>query len=146
MPFWLAPVRVDEHTGTMPHISIEYSANLDDALDMHGLCVALKDAASATGVFPPAGIRVRAMRAQHVVIADGDPGHGFVDITIRLAAGRTPEARSRATDAVFAAAQDYTAAHMAQAPFMLSLELRELDPDFSRKTSSIRNYLPPNMH
>lgn len=130
----------------MPHITLEYSANLDDALDMHALCVALKDAATDTGVFPTAGIRVRAKKVDHVVIADGDPRHDFIDITVRLAAGRTEEAKTRATDALFATARDFTAAHMAAHPFMLSLELREIDPTFSRKTSSIRDYLPPEMH
>ena len=130
----------------MPHITLEYSANLDARLDMHALCVALKDAATATGVFPPAGIRVRAFAANHVVIADGDPGHSFIDITIRLGAGRDAAAKTRATDAVFDAARAFTADVMASAPFMLSLELREIDADYSRKASSIRDYLPPEMH
>ena len=130
----------------MPHLIIDYSANLETRLDMRGLCVALKDAAAATGVFPPAGIRVRAHAANHVVIADGDPGHGFIDITVRLAAGRDDAAKTQATDAVFDAAREFTAVLMATAPFMLSLELREMDAAYSRKASSIRDYLPPEMH
>ncbi|MEL6453025.1 MAG: 5-carboxymethyl-2-hydroxymuconate isomerase [Pseudomonadota bacterium] len=130
----------------MPHILIDYSANLDPQIDMGGLCFALKDAAAATGVFPPAGIRVRAHRADHWVIADGVARHGFVDITLRLAAGRSAAQKTCAVEAVFAAAQDYTAAYMAAHPFMLSLELREIDAVFSRKVSSIRDYLPPEMH
>lgn len=130
----------------MPHIILEYSANLEDRLDVSALCHVLKDAAAATGVFPPAGIRVRAHSANYVVIADGDPRHGFVDITVRLAAGRDAAAKTRATDAVFEAARAFTADVMASTPFMLSLELREIDPQFSRKTSSIRDYLPPEMH
>jgi len=130
----------------MPHIILEYSENLENKLDMAALCHVLKDAAASTGVFPPAGIRVRAHAANHVVIADGDPGHGFIDITVRLAAGRDAAAKSLATDAVFDAARKFTAKVMASTPFMLSLELREIDPDFSRKASSIRDYLPPDMH
>lgn len=130
----------------MPHIILEYSSNLEGRLDMAALCVALKDAAAATGVFPPAGIRVRAYKADHVVIADGDPSHGFVDITVRLGAGRDAAAKTRAADAVFDAARGFTAELMASAPFMLSLDLREIDAKFSRKTSSIRDYLPPEMH
>lgn len=130
----------------MPHIVVDYSANLDDLMDVHGLCVALKDAAAATGVFPAAGIRVRAHASRHSVVADGDPGHGFVDITIRLAAGRTQDRKTLAIDAIFEAAQAFTADHMAHHPFMLSLELREIDAAYSRKTSSIRDYLPSDMH
>lgn len=130
----------------MPHIILDYSANLDDMLDMHGLCTALKDAAAATGVFPAAGIRVRAHAAHHSVIADGDPRHNFIDMTVRLAAGRTDEQKTQATDAVFGAAKAFTADLMAAQPFMLSLELREIDPTHSRKISSIRDHLPPDMH
>lgn len=130
----------------MPHIILDYSANLDAMLDMHGLCAALKDAAAATGVFPPAGIRVRAHAAAHSVVADGDPRHGYVDITIRLAVGRTDAQKTQAIDAVFGAVTAFTADHMATHPFMLSIELRDIDPDHSRKISSIRDYLPPEMH
>lgn len=129
----------------MPHISLEYSANLETALDMYGLCVALKNSAAATGVFPPAGIRVRATACTHSVIADGDPQHGFIDIHIRLRAGRTDAAKTAATDALFATACEFTAAYMAAHPFMLSLEMRGIDADLSRKTSSIRDYLPEDM-
>ena len=130
----------------MPHISLEYSANLDDQLDIAGLCAALRDAAVATGVFPAAGIRVRAFAAHHVVIADGDPRHGFVDIAMRVGAGRDAPTLARAADEVFAAAQRFTAAHMAAEPFMLSLELREMDAATSHKDSSIRRFLPTELH
>ena len=129
----------------MPHITLEYSPNLDAVLDMHSLCVVLKDTAAATGVFPRAGIRVRAIACTRVVIADGDPQHGFIDIHVRLRAGRTDQAKTAATDAIFAAATDFTAAYMAEHPFMLSLEMRDIDADLSRKTSSIRDYLPEDM-
>jgi|TARA_B110000908_G_scaffold162306_1_gene207599 5-carboxymethyl-2-hydroxymuconate isomerase len=129
----------------MPHITLEYSPNLDAVLDMHGLCVALKNAAAKTGVFPPAGIRVRAIACTHVVIADGAPQHSFIDIHVRLRAGRTAEAKTATTDAIFVAATDFIAAYMAAHPFMLSLEMRDIDADLSRKTSSIRDYLPEDM-
>jgi 5-carboxymethyl-2-hydroxymuconate isomerase len=129
----------------MPHITLEYSANLEIALDMHEFCTLLKDAAAATGVFPPAGIRVRAISCTHSVIADGNPRHGFIDISVRLLAGRSDEVKTTATDAIFAAAQQFSAAHMAAHPFMLSLEMRNIDAEFSRKTSSIRDYLPADM-
>lgn len=129
----------------MPHVTVEYSANLESALDMHGFCVALKDAAAASGVFPPAGIRVRAFACTHSVIADGQTRHGFIDVSLRLRAGRTQAARTTALDALWAAALAFTATHMARAPFMLSMELREIDARLSRKESSIRAYLPADM-
>ena len=129
----------------MPHITLEYSRNLEDALDVHGLCAALRVAAARTGVFLPAGIRVRAIACTHSSIADGDPRHAFIDVSVRLRAGRTDAEKALATDALFAAAAQFTADYMAAKPFMLSLELRDIDADLSRKASSIRDYLPEDM-
>ena len=126
----------------MPHIQIDYSPNLDQRLDVAGLCRTLRDAAVATGVLPLAGIRVRAIKADHVVIADGNPDHAFLDISIRLRGGRTDEAKLRATEAIFVAAEAYCAGVMATSSFMLSMEMRDIDPALSPKASSIRKYLP----
>lgn len=126
----------------MPHIEIDYSANLEDRLDIAGLCVVLRDAAVATGILPLAGIRVRAHRADHVVIADGNPQHAYLDIVVRLRGGRTDAAKADATTAIFAAAETYCAAIMATSSFMLSMEMRDIDPALSPKASSIRKYLP----
>ena len=81
----------------MPHVSIEYSGNIDDVVDMGAFCTAIRDACLETGVFPFAGIRVRATRVDHFVIADGDPGHMFMDISVRLRGGRDLETRKSAT-------------------------------------------------
>ncbi len=126
----------------MPHIQIDYSANLETRLDVAGLCRALRDAAVASGVLPLAGLRVRAIRADHVVIADGNPDHAYLDISIRLRGGRTPEAKAAATATIFAAAESFCAGVMASSSFMLSMEMRDIDPALSPKASSIRNYLP----
>jgi 5-carboxymethyl-2-hydroxymuconate isomerase len=126
----------------MPHIHIDYSANVEDRLDIAALCRVLRDAAVATGVLPLAGVRVRAMRADHVVIADGNPDHGYLDIQVRLRGGRSDAAKARATAQIFAAAEAFCAAVMATSSFMLSMEMRDIDPALSPKASSIRNYLP----
>jgi 5-carboxymethyl-2-hydroxymuconate isomerase len=126
----------------MPHIQIDYSPNLEQRLDIAGLCQVLRDAAVATGILPLAGIRVRATACTHVVIADGNPGHAFLDISLRLRGGRSNEAKRRATEQIFAAAEAFCAEVLATSSFMLSFEMRDIDPDLSPKTSSIRRYLP----
>ena len=129
----------------MPHFQIDYSPNLESRLDIAGLCRALCDAARETGLFPPAGIRVRATACTHVVIADGNPDHAFLDLSVRLRAGRAPEARKQATARIFAAAEAYCAEVLETSSFMLSMEMRDIDPELSPKVSSIRQYLPGDM-
>ena len=114
----------------------------DQRLDVAGLCRVLRDAAVATGVLPLAGIRVRAIRADHVVIADGNADHAYLDISVRLRGGRSDTAKADATAAIFAAAEAYCSEVMASTSFMLSMEMRDIDPALSPKASSIRKYLP----
>ena len=125
----------------MPHLQIDYSPNLEGRIDLQGFCTALRDAALETGVFPLAGIRVRATACTHVVIADGNPNHAFLDLSVRLRAGRDLETKKQATAAIFAAAEAFCADMMATSSFMLSMEMRDIDPDLSPKSSSIRDYL-----
>ncbi len=126
----------------MPHVHIDYSANLEERLDIHGLCVAIRDAAAATGVLPLAGTRVRATACTHVVIADGNPDHAFLDISLRLRGGRSMADKERVTAEVFAAAEAYCSGVMESSSFMLSFETRDIDPALSPKASSVRRYLP----
>jgi 5-carboxymethyl-2-hydroxymuconate isomerase len=126
----------------LPHIQIDYSANLEHRLDIAGLCRALRDAAAETGVLPLAGLRVRAMACTHTVIADGNPDHAFLDISLRLRGGRSAQDKARATAHIFAAAETYCAEVLASSSLMLSFEMRDIDPELSPKTSSMRRYLP----
>ena len=125
----------------MPHFSIEYSANLENHVDMKGLCEHLRKAGIATGIFPLAGIRVRALRCEHYAIADGNPEHGFIDISVRLRAGRPLDKRQAATAQIFAAAEEFLAEIIATRPIALSLEMRDIDPELSPKLNTIRNHV-----
>ena len=125
----------------MPHFQIDYSPNLESRMDIPGFCRTLRDAAVETGVFPTAGIRVRAVACDHVVMADGDPAHAFMDISVRLRGGRDFDTRKRAIATLFERAEAYCAEVMESSSFMLSMEMRDIDPELSPKASSIRKYL-----
>ena len=125
----------------MPHFIIEYSPNIEDCIDMAGLCEHIRATAAGIDTFPMPGIRVRATRVDHYAIADGDPKHGFVDISIRLRGGRAPDAKQAATQAIFEAARDFLAPAMRSHSIALSLEMRDIDPELSPKTGTIRDHL-----
>lgn len=129
----------------MPHIIVDYSPNMEERVDIAALCDGLRRAAIETGILPMAGIRVRAIRATHVSIADGGPQHGYVDISLRLRAGRSDEAKRAATAHIFAAAEAFLAPAMAIHSVALSFEMRDIDPDLSPKTGTIRDHLPKKL-
>ena len=76
----------------MPHIVIEYSANLEHEVEPMTLVRAVHAAALAQAIFEAAGVRTRAARREHCLIADGDPSHAFVAVTARIGPGRTLDA------------------------------------------------------
>ena len=130
----------------MPHLSITYSANIEDRIDMLELCNTLRVAMIETGIFPLAGVRVRAFRADHVSIADGNPDHGYIDMSVRLRAGRDLETRKRATALIFRAAETFLEPAMQTHSIALSFEMRDIDPELSPKSGSIRDHLKKGDH
>ncbi|AXI46584.1 5-carboxymethyl-2-hydroxymuconate isomerase [Sulfitobacter sp. SK012] len=125
----------------MPHFQIDYSGNLEAIVDLSGLCERIRATAADLETFPMPGIRVRAVRVDHYAIADGDPKHGFIDISIRLRAGRAADVKADATAKIFEAAKDYLAPIMQTHSIALSLEMRDIDPGLSLKTGTIRDHL-----
>lgn len=125
----------------MPHFTLDYSPNLETEIDIAALCDCLRRAAIETGVFPMAGIRVRAFAANHVSIADGSDSHGYIDISVRLRAGRDLETRKTATQALFDAARMFLEPVMARRSLALSFEMRDIDPALSPKCGTIRDHL-----
>lgn len=125
----------------MPHLIVDYSANLENEIDFRAFCDHLRQAAVAIDAFPAAGVRVRAIPAPHWSIADGNPRHGYIDISIRLRAGRPDPVKEAATQTLFEAAKSFLAPTLSSRPLALSLEMRDIDPALSPKTGTIRDYL-----
>src|SRR5258708_24672919 len=85
----------------MLHFTLEYSANLDQHVDMGGVVEVVRKAAVESGIFPLGGIRVRAIRCEHYAIADGGAHHGFLDMVLRLGEGRDLATRKKAVEHIF---------------------------------------------
>jgi 5-carboxymethyl-2-hydroxymuconate isomerase len=111
----------------MPHIIVEYSANLDDQIDIQKLIEAVHQAALRTGVFEVAAVRTRAERRDYYVIADGHEDNAFVAISVRVAPGRSRETRQRLGQEIFDAACEYLEKVYERTPLAISLEVREID-------------------
>ena len=125
----------------MPHLMIDYSANIEADVDMGALCDTLRDVATSIDAFPLAGVKVRAVRVDHYAIADGNPEHGFIDISIRIREGRDMQTKQDAAQKIFDAANEFVAGVMQRRSLALSLELRDIDAALSPKSGSIRKYL-----
>lgn len=111
----------------MPHLTIEYSANLKKQIEIQRLVETVHQAALRTGVFEVAAVRTRAACRDYYVIADGHPDNAFVAISVRVAPGRSPETRRRLGQEIFDAACDFLKHVYDAAPLAISLEVQEID-------------------
>lgn len=121
----------------MPHLAIEYSASLEERVDIGALCRTLHAAMLEAGIFPLAGIRVRAHSADHAIVADGLPENAFAAMTLSVGAGRTKAELAQAGDLIFIAARAALADPLSSPHFALSLEIRQIDPELSWKDTPI---------
>lgn len=121
----------------MPHLTYEYSANLDGIIDHSHLCTELHAAALQSGLFELGALRVRAVRNEAYAVADLLPQNGFLHLTISIGAGRDAAAKKAAGDHIWAALTQFLG-HLFDTPhFALTMEIREIDPDFSWKKNAI---------
>lgn len=109
----------------MPHLLIEYSANVEDAVDVSELVIAMHDAALATGVAPIDALRTRAVAREYYAIADCDPSNKFIAVVARLGAGRSDDEKDSLVEALMAALDAFLGGK--QSTIMLSVEYQEID-------------------
>ena len=121
----------------MPHFHIEYSDGLSGDTEVRPLCEVLHKGMVASAVFPTAGIRVRAFRAEYAIVADGLAQNQFVAMTLTVGAGRTTDVLRAEGDILFATAQSILAARLSEPHFALSLEIKQSDPELSWKDTPI---------
>ncbi|MGQ0336010.1 5-carboxymethyl-2-hydroxymuconate Delta-isomerase [Halomonas elongata] len=121
----------------MPHLRIEYSPGLAERADIDAVCRTAYTAMKEAGIFPLAGIRVRAYAADHCIVADDLAENDFAALTLSVGAGRDKSALQAAGEKIFAAVQAALAEPLATPHFALSLEIRVIDPELSWKDTPI---------
>jgi 5-carboxymethyl-2-hydroxymuconate isomerase len=123
----------------MPHLVVEYSANLEKEISIQELVHKVHEAALATGVFELAAIRTRAERREIYAIADGHDDNSFVAVRVAIGKGRTSETRKQIGKAIF----DVVCNHMEEAsnarPIAISLEVQQIDPTAAFRKNNLHS-------
>lgn len=121
----------------MPHLILEYSANLEPDVDVAELVKALHEAAMTSGVFKPGAVRTRALGREIYSIADEHPDNCFAHMVVRIGAGRSPEVKRDLGEHLFEALTGALAQVSVTRPLAISMEVQEIDPDFSFRKNNI---------
>ena len=125
----------------MPHLIVEYSANVEDQIALDALLDKLHACALDTGVFPLGGLRVRAHRADAYRIADKAPENGFVHVTALIGHGRPLDVQQRAGEALFATLAAHLELLYARSPLAISLNMQEFHPVLNFKKNNLHEYV-----
>ena len=125
----------------MPHQTIEYSANLEEHVNIEALVRTLHETAAGIDALPVGGLRTRAVARAHYCIADGHPDNQFVNIVLRIAPGRPPETKRAAGELLFRTACDFLSQTYEESPLAISFEIQELDAEYRWKQNNLREYI-----
>ncbi|QDF98046.1 5-carboxymethyl-2-hydroxymuconate isomerase [Azoarcus sp. DD4] len=121
----------------MAHLIFEYTANLRAEGDIPGLVRKANQVMIAQEVFPVGGIRSRAIELADYCVADGSADDAFVHATVKIGAGRSPEARQKTGDELFEMMKAHFAALYDKRYLALSLELVEFSEAGTWKHNNI---------
>ncbi len=125
----------------MPHLIVEYSANIEEQIALDALLYKLHTCALGTGVFPLGGLRVRAHRAAAYRIADKAPENGFVHVTALIGHGRPLDVQQRAGEQLFAELTQHLEPLYAKSPLAISLNVQEFHPVLNFKKNNLHEHV-----
>ena len=128
----------------MPHLVIQYSENIEPRIDMKQLCNQLNNTMCASDLFPKGGVRVRAYPAAAYSIADQHQKNTFIDLVLRIGAGRTQDQKREFGQILINQVSETCSDLLKEPHFALSLEIIEIDPDLSWKVNTIHPRLKSN--
>lgn len=121
----------------MPHLTVEYSANLESQSNMDTLCKSLHAAMMASGLFELGALRVRARPCPHYAVADLLTENAFADMILRIGKGRTEDEKKTVGARLMKIAEAHFAPLLAHPHFALTLEVQEISSAFSWRTNAI---------
>ena len=83
----------------MPHLVLEYSANVPDGTDPRRVLLDLHEALMASALFERKDIKSRAVRHDVFAVADGAEDRAFVALSIAILDGRPDDVKAALSEA-----------------------------------------------
>jgi 5-carboxymethyl-2-hydroxymuconate isomerase len=125
----------------LPHLIVEYSANIEHAIELDELLDKLHAGAIDSGIFPIGGLRVRAMKMDRYRIADCHPDNGYVHVTAIVGHGRPLDVRRRVGEELFALISDHLDEAFSSGPLAISFNMQEFHPQLNFKKNNLHEYV-----
>jgi 5-carboxymethyl-2-hydroxymuconate isomerase len=122
----------------MPHLTIEYSANIEAEVPPQRMLEEFHRTAIEIGIAEPVGVRTRLERRDHYRVGDDGNDNAFVHIVARMRSGRTAEQKNALLEALMDRANKTLAPAFDARGVALSIEVQEIDPEFRVMRNGLR--------
>jgi len=124
----------------MPHIFVEYSANLGEHLDVGEMVQSVHSAAASHRSVPLAGLRTRAIKRDDYLIANGNSANMFVAVIARLNGDRGQAPLVEVRDLLAEAVRTSLGNVAREQPIAISVEVQPIDAVMRVNENSIRDH------
>ncbi|WP_460422212.1 tautomerase family protein [Pseudomonas sp. ZL2] len=121
----------------MPNITIEYTANIAEAVEANQLASKLHLAAHELGCFPSNGIRTFARSHDQYLVGHCRGSEAFIQIQVHIAPGRSRELLSQIMNTLFKAAVNAMAEQTVKRELGIQLEVTEFSSALTRSHNTI---------
>ncbi len=125
----------------MPHLVLEYSANLERSIDIAATLHAVHRCALEMDVFPVAAIRTRTARRDDYLIADLAGDYSFAHLLVRIKEGRSNDEKKRIGAGFFDVLSGFLEEFQASHPLALTVEVEEICASLSFAKNSIPKFM-----
>jgi 5-carboxymethyl-2-hydroxymuconate isomerase len=124
----------------VPHLTLEYSANLPRPADLPGILVELEHLIADVGAIRLENFKSRAIRREVFAVGAGEGDRGFVHLEIAMFGGRTPEIKAEIGKGCLAVLGRRFPAFEGGPAVEITAEIREIDREgyFKSERGTVR--------
>jgi len=111
----------------MPHITIEYTANLTPARKWRELMGLIHDVLTDVGGIDRGNCKSRAVALKDVLVGDGSAAAAFVHVDVRFLEGRPPELKREIGSHILRLLREHVPAPPGIQDLQLTVEVRDIE-------------------
>lgn len=111
----------------MPHLTLEYTANIEQELYFDDLFARLHQVLADVGGIPISNCKSRAVRLDDYYIASGGSRNAFVHLTIRFLEGRATELKQEISRSSLRVLDEYFASSSAELDLQTTVEMQDIE-------------------
>jgi 5-carboxymethyl-2-hydroxymuconate isomerase len=113
----------------MPHLTLEYSSNIEFKLNHQDLFAQLHRLLNEAGGIRIDNFKSRALMRENFLVGRGDIENAFVHLELRLLEGRSPEAKNEIGQGCLQLLKEFYAPSLANQALQITVEIADISKE-----------------